>query len=192
LGLAFSPPFHDQALRIYPFFKGEDREDPLYTAFMLYTWGEGKVLRYDPELDRFRKLNSSENDPALLAPYLKKYGKDKKVHLMDVQYPAADSVVLYDDQGFTVTFPFRTAAFFRVVLLTRAGPFFMEESDLFPDRIERQGKKPYVKLQFNDPRLCDALLYFNREPVCFWVEAVDDQGEAFFRSRFIRFRLLMR
>ncbi|MHC4942109.1 MAG: hypothetical protein ACYTG7_03730 [Planctomycetota bacterium] len=190
LSLAFMPPFSERSLKVYPMRKAPYLSNALHTPFMLHTWGEGMVLRYDAAAGGLRKLNADERSRALLLEYMKKYCEDEKLHLLDIKIPIQNMTVRLGEEGFPLQFPYRQASLYRIVIVTRSGIVMREEADLFPDRITREGKKPFVKLQIMDQRLRAALLYFNREPAYLWVEAVDEQGEVFFRSKFLRIRII--
>jgi hypothetical protein len=190
LSLACMPPFSERSLKVYPMNKAPHLGDALHTPFMLHTWGEGKVLRYDEAAGGLRPLNKDERNRALLMEYMKKYCQDEKLHLLDIKTPLQDMTVRLGEEGFPIQFPYRQAAFYRIVVVTRAGVFHSEEADIFPDRIFREGKKPFANLRFSDQCLRHALLYFEREPAYLWVEAVDEQGEVFFRSKLLHIRIV--
>lgn len=202
LSMAFSPPFCDADLKVYPMNRDSALQDRMHVPFMLTMWGDGVVLRYDERTNKVRKVRFTVEKNDRLVEYMRKYcdGKDRPA-LMKLRNPKRGMRLwMHPDKGFSVMFPFKRAAMYRVVLLNQHYPCKVEYySATNPDQPRRltmemlvpkeQGKGHYVNIFFNEKILRDALVYFDNEPVYLWVEVLDEHGEAFHRSELIPFRL---
>jgi hypothetical protein len=202
LSMAFSPPFCDADLRVFPLNRDPALQDRLYVPFMLYMWGDGTILRFDEKADRVRKIDFAPDQADWLIEYMRMCcdGKERPA-LMKVRTPTRGlHQWMGPGKGFPVMFPFKLAAMYRIVLLNQHYPckveYFSPANRDMGRRITKemlipkgQGKGRYINIHFNEKILRDALVYFDNEPVFLWVEVLDERGEVFHRSELIQFRL---
>lgn len=194
LSMAFSPPFSDRDLKVYPVNNAPCFREENDVPFMLYIRSEGKVLRFDERMDRVRELYYPDRQTRLIE-YMHKYGFGKRPTPLPVKLPCTDSnlVMWPEPRGFPVCFNMRNrwSEMYRIAILTQHYPRFFEipKKAITADQIVKDGKGSKFNIKITDPGIRDALVYFNREPVFLWVEAVDEEGKIFNRSELIRFRI---
>jgi len=208
LSMAFSPPFCERDLKVFPL-------PPKFNMFeglpMLFRLGSaGKLLTYDVKTEKVKPY-IIENIWEQGRDYRKKFGKGNVGAPIQLRRPENKNGVWYMKDGFTVSFAHRKAPKYRVVVLTQHYPWWLDYrmlrkrdkptghiSEITEEMViedvqqwkEVVKKKKWVEVKFDFSGIRDSLSYFHNEPVFLWMETLDEAGKTMKRSSIVKFRLL--
>jgi hypothetical protein len=185
LSMAFSPPFCERDLKVYPISNAPWFRKHLDIPFLLFTQGRGTVLEFDAAREEVKRYAPDGKAMTESVDYLKKYGVGKRTALMRVTRPQEGQSVRWGEEGFAIRFHSPPSAKTRAVVLNQHYAWAAERYGLSRD------EEGWARLHFNEKIVRDALAYFNREPVFLWVESLDKENRVFHRSPLIRFSLFV-